>query len=229
MEPRTPARRRVLARRWALAGIVLFAAGTAFTARADEIRFRSRDGAQTGTVLEENGDTVTVRFPRETIESIRHASGKPEAEARRAPASGLEERVRDLERKVGALPASGSPAPGREEAGGVEGVIRWKDLPLSRGRVMIVPAKSAGLPPRESREKAKAGIAGAPFGGKDDKYETETDDAGRYRFERVLPGEYLFYWMPNPETGWIRRLRDKPDIEVVAGGVSVLNIPAEKK
>ncbi len=228
MEPRTPARPRVPARRWALAGIVLFAAWTAFTAQADEIRFRSRDGAQTGTVLEENGETVTVCFPREAIESIRRTSGKPEEEAKREPAPGLEERVRDLERKVGALPASGFPAPGREEAGGVEGVIRWKDRPLSRGRVMIVPAKVAGLPP-ESREKAKAGVAGAPGGGKDDKLETVTDAAGRYRFEREPPGEYLFYWMPNPETGWIRRLRDKPDLEVVAGGVAVLNIPAEKK
>ena len=211
------ARRRVLARRWAVAGIVLFAAWTASTARADEILFRNRDGAQAGKVLEENGGTVTVRFPREAIESIRRTPVEPEAEAIREPARGLEERVRDLERKVGALPASGFPVPGREEAGGVEGVIRWKDRPLSRGRVMIVSAK------------VKAGIEGTPGGGKGDMFETETDAAGRYRFERVPPGEYLLYWMPNQETGWIRRLRDKPDLEVVAGGVAVLNIPAEKK
>lgn len=213
MEPRTPVRPRAPARRWALAGIVLFAAWTAFTARADEIRFRSRDGAQAGTVLEENGGSVTVRFPREAIESIQRTTGIPEEETKREPAHGLEERVRDLERKVGALPASAFPAPVMEAAGGVEGIIRWKDRPLSRGRVMIVSAK----------------VAGPSGGGKVDRLETETDAAGRYRFERVPPGEYLFYWMPNPETGWIRRLRDKPDLEVVASGVAVLNIPAEKK
>jgi len=129
---------------------------------------------------------------------------------------------------VGALPAAGFPAPGREEAGGVEGVIRWKDRPLSRGRVMIVPARAAGLSP-ESRAKVKAGVEGAPGGGKGGLLETGTNDAGRYRFERVPPGEYLLYWMPNPETGWIRRLREKPDIEVVAGVTAILNIPAEKK
>lgn len=228
MGSRYPARSRILALRWALAGIVLFAAWTAFSARADEIRFRSRDGAQTGTVLEESGGTVTVRFPREAIESIRRTSGKPEEETKHETAPGLEERVRDLERKMGALPASGFPAPSREEGGGIEGVIRWKDRPLSRGRVMIVPSKIAGLPPG-SREKAKAGVAGAPGEGKDDKLETETDVAGWYRFDRVPPGEYLFYWMPNPETGWVHRLREKPDLEVVAGRVTILNIPAEKK
>lgn len=93
---------------------------------------------------------------------------------------------------------------------------------------MIVPAKVAGLPP-EAREKAKAGVAGASGGGKGDTFETETDAAGRYRFERVPSGEYLLYWMPDPETGWIRRLRDKPDLEVTAGGVTVMNIPAEKR
>lgn len=228
MNPRSPAHSRAFAREWALAGIALFAVSAALTARADEILFRSRDGAQAGTVLEENGGTVTVRFPREAIESIRRTSEKPEEEAKREPVQGLEERVRDLERKVGALPASAFPTPGREEAGGVEGVIRWKGRPLSRGRVKIVPAKVAGLPP-ESPAKVRVGVEGAPGGGKDGNFETETDPEGRYRFERVPPGEYLFYWMPNLETGWVRRLREKPDIEVVAGGMAVLNIPAEKK
>ena len=93
---------------------------------------------------------------------------------------------------------------------------------------MIVPAKSAGLPP-ESREAARAGIAGAPVKAKDDRFETGTDDAGRYRFERVPPGDYLLYWMPGGETGWLRRLREKPDLEVVPGRVTVLNIPADRK
>ena len=116
MGSRNPARSRILALRWALAGIVLFAAWTAFTARADEIRFRSPDVVQSGTVLEDNGGTVTVRFPREAIESIRRASGKPEEGAKRETVPGLEERVRELEKRVDALPASGSQAPGREKA-----------------------------------------------------------------------------------------------------------------
>lgn len=212
---------------WILAGAVVLLASAASTARADEIRFRSRDGVHEGMVLEEDGGTVTVRFPRESIESIRHTSRERAGKTRQAPVPGLEERVRELENKLGSLTAP-VPPPGREDAGGVEGVIRWKERPLSRGRVMIVPAKSAGLPP-ESREKAGAGVAGAPVAMNGGEYETETDDAGRYRLDQVSPGDYLLYWMPGGETGWIRRLREKPDLHIAPGGVTVLNIPADRK
>jgi len=216
-EPRNPVRAGILP--WgALAGIVLFSALMLSQARADEIRFKTRDGVQTGTVLEESGGTVTIRFPREAIESITRTAGKREDEPKPEPVPSLEERIRKLETKLDSLPAAGSPITNREEAGGVEGVIRWKGRPLSHGRVMIVPAK--GRP---------GGLEGAPGGERGDRYETETDAGGRYRFERVSPGEYLIYWMPDSETGWVRRLRDQPDLDVGRGNVTVLNIPAEKK
>jgi hypothetical protein len=210
-----------------LAGIFLSAILMLRPARADEIRFRNGSDVQTGTVLEENGGTVTVRFPREAIESIVR-DGRPREEApgpARPP--GLEERVRELEKKVESLPAAASPSPG-EAGGGVEGIIRWKGRPLSHARVMIVPAKYAGRPPAPG-PKAHPGIAGSPpGGGKDASHETETDAAGRYRFDRIPAGEYLLYWMPDGRTGWVRRLRDTADLEVVPGGMTVLNIPEER-
>jgi len=190
MEPRVSVRAGVSPRRWALAGIVLFASSMLSPAGADEIRFRNRDGVQAGTVLEE--------------------------------------RVRELERKMDSLLAAGRATPGQEEAGAVEGVILWKGRPLAQGRVMMIPANSVGLPPG-SRKKAPSGVARGSGGEKDDPYETETDAGGRYRFERVRPGAYLLYWMPDDETGWVRRLRDLPDLDVVPGGVAVLNIPEKRK
>ena len=45
-------------------------------------------------------------------------------------------------------------------------------------------------------------------------FETVTDDDGVYRFERVPVGAYRLKWLPVGETGWIRRLTDKPDVMV---------------
>lgn len=210
----------------ALAGILVFAAWMLLPARADEIRFRTGAGVQTGTVLEESGGTVTVRFPREAIESIVRDDRTRENVPGRAQSPGLEERVRALEEKMESLPAAASPSPG-EDGGGVEGVIRWRERPLSHARVMIVQAKYAGRPPvpGEKAGPAAAGAGEAPEG----SYETRTDADGRYRFERIPPGEYLLYWMPDGETGWVRRLRDRADLVVVRGGVTVLNIPEERK
>jgi hypothetical protein len=215
--------------RGALSAVLLFAVLALPPARADEIRFRTGDAVQTGTVLEENGGTVTIRFPREAIESIARDAGQGGDATGQGQAPGLEDRVRVLEKKLESLPAASSGSPSLEDVGGVEGVIRWKDRPLARGRVMIVPAKYAGRPPAPG-PKAHPGIAGStPGGGKDALHETETDAAGRYRFERIPVGEYLLYWMPDGRTGWVRRMRDTADLEVVPGGVTVLNIPEERK
>lgn len=229
IEPRNPARPGILAWGLALGGIVLFSTLMLSQARADEIRFRSRDGILTGTVLEEGGGTVTIRFPRETIESITRAAGSREEEPKPEPVLTLEERIRKLESKVDSLPPAGPPTAGGGETGGVEGVIRWKNRPLSHGRVMIVPAKTAGMSPAPPEREPPGGAEGAPGGRRGDRYETETDEGGRYHFDRVPPGEYLIYWKPDDETGWVRRLREKPDLAVVRGDVTVLNIPAEKK
>ena len=54
---------------------------------------------------------------------------------------------------------------------------------------------------------------------------TQTDDKGRYAFEKVPPGTYRLYWWPDFKTGWVHRLREKPDFEVLSGKLTILNIP----
>ncbi|MDP2658973.1 MAG: hypothetical protein Q8O78_11240, partial [Candidatus Deferrimicrobium sp.] len=111
------------------------------------------------------------------------------------------------------------------EMGGVEGVIRWKGKPLVHSDVMVVLMRYTGIS-LASLKKAHSGS------GEKDRgifFETTTDALGRYRFEKMPPGEYLFYWKPDVETGWVRRMNDKSDVEVLPGKMMVLNIPAERK
>lgn len=222
-EPRNRLRSDTLGWRLTLGGMALSFALLLSQAQADEIRFKSGGGVQTGIVLEEGEGTVTLRFPREAIESITRTEGKREEVRKPEPVPSFEERLRKLETKLDSLPVAESSKPGGEAAGGVEGVIHWKNRPLSHGKVMIVRAGTAGVSPPVT-DMGRAGDAE-----KGDRYETETDEGGRYRFERVSTGKYLIYWMPDDKTGWVRRLREKPDLDVVRGSVTVLNIPAEKK
>jgi hypothetical protein len=150
----------------------------------------------------------------------------------------LEERVKDIERKMelldNAVKHSGPAISNREslgeqlvetEMGRVEGVIRWKRKPLVRSDVMIVLQRYTGI----SLASLKKMNSGGGDTDKDFAYRTTTDALGRYRFEKVPPGEYLLYWRPDVETGWVRRMNDKSDIEVLPGKTVVLNIPAERK
>ncbi len=61
----------------------------------------------------------------------------------------------------------------------------------------------------------KWGIFGKPKEGL--RFETITDENGRYLFEKVPPGGYKIYWKPPGETSWIRSIKMEPEIFVEAG------------
>ena len=54
------------------------------------------------------------------------------------------------------------------------------------------------------------------------EFETVTDKDGRYRFEAIPAGSYKLKWQLPNDTGWIRRLRDRPDVDVEVGTTKVL-------
>jgi hypothetical protein len=149
----------------------------------------------------------------------------------------LEERVKELERKMDLLydaVSHSAPAISKKESlseqlvegemGVVEGVIRWKGKPLVHSDIMVVLMRYTGI------SLASLKKTHTERGDKDREihFETTTDALGRYRFEKVPPGEYLFYWKPDAETGWVRRMNDRADVEVLPGKTMVLNIPAER-
>ena len=111
----------------------------------------------------------------------------------------------------------------REELGQVEGVILWQGNPLANGNVRIELEKYTGF----SLTSVKKMFSGDERGSVDQglSLSTKTDSQGRYSFARVPPGSYRLYWSPDFKTGWVHRLREKPDFEVLSGKVTIQNIP----
>jgi hypothetical protein len=56
-----------------------------------------------------------------------------------------------------------------------------------------------------------------------------TDSEGRYAFHKAPPGDYRLYRLPDMNTGWVRRLRDKPDFEVTSGNLTIAKVLEKKK
>ena len=54
------------------------------------------------------------------------------------------------------------------------------------------------------------------------EFETVTNAEGNYRFEKIPVGDYKIKWQLPDDKGWIRRLRDKPDVTVKEGQTSHL-------
>jgi hypothetical protein len=251
-----------------------------FPCFADEIMFLNQKGSQTGVIVGEDDQSVTIRFSKETIKSIKrsgdehatHFSGKviweegkdylilkiprqniriiPQKTRALAPSmtqksasidlsqkdekATLSEEPPEIVGKTGTEHFSGSPAKMyaqqellKEEMGSVEGVILWRNEPLKNRKVKIVLERYTGFSvaalkqwfAADKEKSLKNGIV----------LETQTDAKGRYVFHEAPPGYYRLYWMPDAKTGWIRRLREKPDIEVTTGNLTVENVPEKRK
>ncbi len=216
-----------------------------FPCQADEITFK-RQGIQFGTVLEQDEQTITVRFAQEAIKSVvmgqkEVSSGKKTPDPELATTLlQLQKRMAQLEKKLEQnKKADISPSPGpstngktieqllKDEMGRVKGVILWGGKPLVDGGVAITIDTYTGfswasLKRMFSKNKNKSSDQGVTL-------KTQTDSQGRYIFEEAPPGWYRLYLLPNSETGWVRRLAEKPDFEVIAGQLTIHNFPREQK
>ncbi|MGR3176268.1 MAG: carboxypeptidase-like regulatory domain-containing protein [Candidatus Scalindua sp.] len=86
--------------------------------------------------------------------------------------------------------------------GKVTGRMLFKSKPLPGCQVKIIMLE-------------KWGMFGTPKEGL--RFETITDENGRYLFDTVSPGGYKIYWKPPGESSWIRSIKMEPDIFVEAG------------
>jgi hypothetical protein len=251
-----------------------------FPCFADEILFRNQGGLQTGVVVGEDDQSVTIRFPKDAIKSITRSgeetstplSGKviweegkdylilkiprrsihvvPEETqveappmkqqtAPSAPSKSNEKafRVEGPPEKIesaGTVQISGSPTKMntqqkllQEEMGRVEGVIKWHGEPLQNSKVKIVLETYTGFSLSALKEFFVTDKEKSP---QDEiVLESTTDSEGHYVFNQAPPGYYRLYWMPDANTGWVRRLREKPDVEVVTGKLTVADVPEKKK
>jgi hypothetical protein len=260
--------------------LILLACLVSYPCLADEILFQDQKGPQTGTVVSEDAQSVTIRFSKDSIKSItKSQEGSTAAfpgtvvwEERgdylilKIPRHAIqiespETPVRASSNKLAspptsAVPAKETPSPPekgstgaaqvmvtqapessknvtvhqellQEEMGRVEGVIAWQGKPLKNAKVKIVLETYTGFSIAAVKKMVVGGKGQSPEQGV--SFETETDSEGRYSFLQVPPGYYRLYWVPDPQTGWVRRLREKPDFEVTPGNLTVQDIPEKKE
>jgi hypothetical protein len=270
----------IVKRRKGLVLVIILSFLFALPCIADEIRFQNQKGAQTGVIVGEDNQSMTIRFPKSAIKSVKRTmdesstalsgqviweegkdylilkiprrsirmvpqkayaptrSMKPESASpdvsRKNEKTVLSEMPPESTEKFKTAHRSGSPEIMnaqqellKEEMGSVEGVILWQRKPLINRPVKIVLERYTGFS-RAALEKWFTADKGKSL--QDGiVLDTWTDSEGHYTFHEAPPGYYRLYWMPDNETGWIRRLREKPDIEVTTGNLSVGNVPEKLK
>jgi len=267
-------------RRTGLLFVIILTCLVSFPCFADEIQFQNQKGSQTGIVVGEDDQSVTIRFPKEAIKSVSRSGNEhstplsdkviweegedylilkiprrsiqvvpqktragtlPVEQEATAPSlsQGNEKAIRSEAppEKIGKAETghiSGFPANMnahqkllKEEMGSVEGVITWQGKPLKNRKVKIVLERYTGFSLAALKTWFSADKEKSPHD--EIVLKTQTDSQGRYVFHEAPPGYYRLYWMPDINTGWIRRLREKPDIEIISRNQTVENVPEKKK
>lgn len=113
----------------------------------------------------------------------------------------------------------------QEEMGRVEGVIMWKGNPLQNSQVKIILERYTGF--SEAALK-KFEVDEGSSSENEIVLKTTTDSKGHYGFNEAPPGYYRLYWKPDEITGFVHRLREDPDLEVISGNLTTLDIPGKK-
>lgn len=196
---------------------------------------------QQGVLLAQKSDTQLILEKLEQLEKRIERLEKKQAEPKQTGLSPVPLPRPEVKQEEGKGIGSASPALPesakkgdlheqllQEEWGSVQGVILWQGKPLVNGKVRIKLEKYTGVSlasvkkmlSREEKESYETdqGIS----------LNTQTDAKGRYVFEKVPPGTYRLYWWPDFKTGWVHRLREKPDFEVLAGQAAYMNIPEKQ-
>jgi hypothetical protein len=127
-----------------------------------------------------------------------------------APLSTTLKRRRKAEAKRGRLPTERHHQAVRSKGlavGNVKGRMLRAGVGLAQCRVRLVQLTSSG-------SILKTYIAGEEF-------ETITDEDGYYRFKALPSGNYKIKWELPGDKGWIRRLKDRPDVIVKEGRTSL--------
>ena len=196
---------------------------------------------QQGVLLAQKSDTQLILEKLEQLEQRIERLEKKQAEPKQtglSPTVLPRPEVKEVKKEEGKGIGSSSPSSPksaqkgdlheqllREELGSVEGVILWQGKPLVNGKVRIELETYTGVSLASVKKMLASDEKESYETDQGISLNTQTDAKGQYAFEKVPPGTYRLYWWPDFKTGWVHRLREKPDFEVKTGKLTVQNIP----
>lgn len=172
-----------------------------------ELRSETALGSRSMTDIE----TLKDEIKREILEEFRkeqEAAGKTAIEVR-------EELKRELRREIVKDLGTHTP-PSHPQAvqyassalGDAQGQMLRRGIGLGACRVKLVRLLGSSTRFRGYTEE--------------EEYETLTDEDGMFHFRQIPEGNYKIKWELPGDRGWIRRLRDEPDLTISSAHLSIV-------
>ncbi|MBI5150288.1 MAG: hypothetical protein HZA28_05920 [Candidatus Omnitrophica bacterium] len=169
---------------------------------AEEKPHVSESGNMQKVIWIEDGDTITLRLPKQSVQVSGSEALENLGQSQPAPQTVSSTTSQPVISSIQKMLAQDRV---------IQGKVFMRGSALAHCKIRILKVTDF------TQDRMLRLLTGSSEKEEEQSFEAVSDEYGIYTFTNIPFGEYILYWKPEGSENWIRRLSENPDITLVPG------------